>query len=290
MTNLELFNFTQIQNAKITNVASIPQRSPFRYPGGKTWLIPLVRKWLKSFDSEQIILVDAFAGGGIVGLTAAFENLAEKIIMIEKDEEVAAVWKTILGPENHWLADKILSFNLTMENVQKELNKPERIIKELGFCTILKNRIFHGGILAKGTGLIKHGENGKGIASRWYPKTLNKRIMAMDFIKHKIKFIEGDAFKFLRENADKRKFCYFIDPPYTIAGRRLYTCHEVNHRKLFELCSKLKGNFLMTYDDSEEIRTLAHEFGFLYKAIPMKTTHHIRKFELLISKSLNWFA
>src|SRR3990172_2806502 len=243
MTNLELFNFTQIQNARITNVASIPQRSPFRYPGGKTWLIPIIRKWLKSFDSEQITLVDAFAGGGIVGLTAAFENLAEK-----------------------------------------------KIINELGFCTILKNRIFHGGILAKGSGLIKHGDNGKGIASRWYPKTLNKRIMAMDFIKHKIKFIEGDAFKFLQGNADKRRFCYFIDPPYTIAGRRLYTCHEVNHRKLFELCSKLKGNFLMTYDDSEEIRTLAHEFGFLYKAVPMKTTHHIQKFELLISKSLNWFA
>ena len=25
------------------NVASVPQRSPFRYPGGKTWLVPQVR-------------------------------------------------------------------------------------------------------------------------------------------------------------------------------------------------------------------------------------------------------
>jgi len=24
----------------IVNVAMVPQRSPFRYPGGKTWLIP----------------------------------------------------------------------------------------------------------------------------------------------------------------------------------------------------------------------------------------------------------
>src|ERR1700674_1531455 len=28
------------------NVASVPQRSPFRYPGGKTWLIPYIRSWL----------------------------------------------------------------------------------------------------------------------------------------------------------------------------------------------------------------------------------------------------
>jgi DNA adenine methylase len=29
---------------KIVNVASVPQRSPFRYPGGKTWLVPIVRQ------------------------------------------------------------------------------------------------------------------------------------------------------------------------------------------------------------------------------------------------------
>lgn len=26
---------------RVVNVASVPQRSPFRYPGGKTWLVPL---------------------------------------------------------------------------------------------------------------------------------------------------------------------------------------------------------------------------------------------------------
>jgi DNA adenine methylase len=31
----------------VINVASVPKRSPFRYPGGKTWLIPTVRNWLK---------------------------------------------------------------------------------------------------------------------------------------------------------------------------------------------------------------------------------------------------
>lgn len=31
---------------KPVNVASVPQRSPFRYPGGKTWLVPYVRDWL----------------------------------------------------------------------------------------------------------------------------------------------------------------------------------------------------------------------------------------------------
>ena len=51
------------------NVASVPQRSPFRYPGGKTWLIPYIRSWLASKQPGIGVLVEPFAGGGIVGLT-----------------------------------------------------------------------------------------------------------------------------------------------------------------------------------------------------------------------------
>jgi len=45
----------------VVNVATVPQRSPLRYPGGKTWLIPHIRHWLKSTRSE--ILIEPFAGG-----------------------------------------------------------------------------------------------------------------------------------------------------------------------------------------------------------------------------------
>jgi len=38
--------FGGLNTSQIVNVASVPQRSPFRYPGGKTWLVPLVRQWL----------------------------------------------------------------------------------------------------------------------------------------------------------------------------------------------------------------------------------------------------
>ena len=113
MNNLELFkDIKPIARNSVVNVASVPQRSPFRYPGGKTWLIPVVRRWLGYFKQDEITLVDCFAGGGIVSLTAAFENLAKHIVMIELDEDVAAVWKTILGEDNEWLANKIFTFEL----------------------------------------------------------------------------------------------------------------------------------------------------------------------------------
>ena len=51
-------------NGRIINVASIPQRSPFRYPGGKTWLVPYIRQWLSSLPARPHEFIEPFAGGG----------------------------------------------------------------------------------------------------------------------------------------------------------------------------------------------------------------------------------
>jgi DNA adenine methylase len=273
----------------ITNVASVPQRSPFRYPGGKTWLIPTVRQWLKQDKKQVAELVEPFAGGGIVSLTAAFENLAGNITMVEKDEEIAAVWEVILNGQNRWLADKILSYHLTVDNIKAELDRPDKQICDVAFCTILRNRIFHGGILAKGSGMTKSGENGKGIASRWYPKTLHDRIIAIGSIKQKIQFITGDAFNILEQNKDNKETYFFIDPPYTVAGKRLYNYSEIDHKQLFALTSRLKGKFMLTYDNTEEIRQLADSCSLPYKTISMKTTHHLEKKEIIISDNFEWW-
>jgi DNA adenine methylase len=276
-------------NPKVINVSSVPQRSPFRYPGGKTWLVPIVRSWLLQRTKPIDLLIEPFAGGGIISLTAAFENLAEKIIMVEKDEEVAAVWKVILGNSNKWLAEKIYLFELTTDNIVHELEKKNKTLEELALCTILKNRTFHGGILAKGSGFLKNGEKGKGISSRWYPKTLHDRIRAIDQIKEKISFIEGDAFDILSRYTSQKNCSFFLDPPYTIAGKRLYNCYEIDHEKLFHATSKLKGSFMLTYDYTEDIKNLAVKYKLPYKTTPMKTTHHIEKNELIISDCFKWW-
>ena len=288
---LDLFGFDeQTVGTSIINVASVPQRSPFRYPGGKTWLIPTVRKWLRQEKKQVPELIEPFVGGGIVSLTAAFEKLATHITMVEKDEEIAAVWEVILNGKNQWLADKIFTYDLTIENVRTDLKKPDKQITDIAFCAILKNRIFHGGILAKGSGMIKNGENGKGIASRWYPKTLYDRIVAIGHIKDKINFISGDAFDILKQNIHNKDAYFFIDPPYTIAGKRLYTYSDIDHEYLFELTSKLQGKFMLTYDNTEEIRQLADKFNLHYRTIPMKTTHHLEKNEMIISDNFSWWT
>jgi len=290
-SQLTMFDMDERNNTQtIINVASVPQRSPFRYPGGKTWLIPTVRQWLKQEKKIAKELIEPFAGGGIVSLTTAFEKLADHVTMVEMDEEIAAVWEAILNGKNKWLAEKIYTYDLTHVNVKTELENPNKELQDIAFCTILKNRVSHGGIIAKGSGMIKNGENGKGITSRWYPKTLRDRILAIGHVKDKIEFICGDAFEVIEQNLTNQNAYFFIDPPYTIAGKRLYTYFNIDHERLFELTAQLQGKFMLTYDDTPEIRQLAKKYNLQYRTIPMKTTLHFEKNEIIFSDNFSWWT
>ena len=278
----------------VVNVASVPQRSPFRYPGGKTWLVPRIRYWLSSLPAKPSKFIEPFAGGAIVGLTVALEQLANQVILVERDEQVAAVWHTIINTVDgaEWLADQIVSFRLTPESAKALLSSPARSLKEKAFQTIVQNRISRGGILAPGAGALKHGENGKGVLSRWYPETLKKRILDIARIKERIKFVRGDGFEVIRKNARYANAVFFIDPPYTAsskkAGTRLYKYYQVDHEELFQLADKIKGDFLMTYDDAEEVRALAVKHRFETRLVAMSNTHHATMNELLIGRNLEW--
>ena len=290
--------FSEVESSRlhnpIVNVASVPQRSPFRYPGGKTWLIPVVRQWLKSRHAKPAELIEPFAGGAIVSLTAAFEELADHVTMVERDDQVSAVWETILNGGCLRLANQIVGFDVTLKNVQAKLAKHAISQEELAFQTILRNRINHGGILAPGSGVLKHGENGKGIKSRWYPETLYKRLVNILQVQERIRFIHGDGMEVLRLNADRDDVVFFIDPPYTAAGkkagRRLYAHSELDHEALFATASTLRGDFLMTYDNTEGVESLARKHNFDTYAIAMKNTHHAKMTELLVGRDLSWIS
>lgn len=278
--------------AKPVNVASVPQRSPFRYPGGKTWFVPTFRTWIQSLDFIPELLVEPFAGGGIISLTALFENLVDESIMMEIDGEVAAVWEAVIQGHAGWIADRILHFDMTHANLVAELKISPVDIKQKAFQTILKNRTLHGGILAAGSGLLKHGENGKGIKSRWYPRTLANRMINLNHVRERILFFKGDALELLPNCVGNSKAAFFIDPPYTVggkkAGKRLYRHCNLDHERLFEIADSIKGDFLMTYDDADEVKNLARKHSFQMRLIPMSNTHHARMLELVIGKNLSW--
>lgn len=296
MTQLELPNMPKstLTTKRVINVASVTHRSPFRYPGGKTWLVPYILVWLDSLSlRERRRFIEPFAGGAIVGLSVGFNHLVNHVYLVELDKQVASVWQTIITDDNGaWLAQQIREFDLTPERVDRLLQKESKSISEMALQTIVKNRVNRGGILANGAGRVRKGENGKGIASRWYPATLSKRILEVTAIRDRFTFVHGDGMKIIQDNLSRDDTVFFIDPPYTAAGKkpgnRLYTHSDLDHEALFKLLEDCNGHFLMTYDNNDRITEMASEHGFDTEPISMKNTHHATKTELLISKDLDW--
>jgi DNA adenine methylase len=237
-------------------------------------------------------MIEPFAGGGIISLTAAFERLVDHVVICELDPEVVAVWKVIASPNWKELVDRILNFEVSEEHVREVLASEPDCDQGLAFRTIIKNRMLHGGILAPGASLMKSGENGKGLSSRWYAKTLATRIESISEIRQRLTVIHGDGIVLLKEHQKEKSTVSFIDPPYTAAGKkagtRLYRYSALDHRKLFQVTSRLKGDFLMTYDNADGVRELASENEFDIEPIPMKSTHHAKMTELLIGRDLTW--
>lgn len=280
--------FREPEFQKIVNVATVPKRSPFRYPGGKTWLIPYARLWLQSLDPKPELLIEPFAGGASVGLTAAFEGFASKVRLVELDPDISSVWRVCLNGQVEQLCSLIGSFRCEPDEVRRVIATEPEAELDQAFQTVVRNRVSRGGILAPGAGLVKDGEAGRGIASRWYPDTIISRIRAINERANVLSFDEGDGFRAIREHSDEEATAFFVDPPYPKAGRRLYLHHDIDHPALFELLKNVKGPFLITYDHSEEIERLATKAELEVQLVPMKSTHHEKKFELLISRDLSW--
>ena len=275
-----------VLSEKVVNVASVPQRSPLRYPGGKTWLVPQIRTYLAGLGFRPEVFVEPFAGGGIASLTAVMDNYVDRAVLCERDPELSNLWQCMLDNAEE-LAQRVEGFVATPENVSTVFASEGVSGMDAAFRTLLRNRVSRGGIMARGASVVKQGENGNGISSRWYANTLATRIRAIGSFAERLDLFQGDGVRLVELCKDNGAAAFFIDPPYTAAGkragRRLYAYNEIDHENLFEWMSRVRGPFMMTYDESPDVIQMARTRGFHLAKVPMKNTHHDLLYELLIT-------
>jgi len=279
----------------IINVSQVKKLSPFRYPGGKTWFYPHFANWLRWVLTKrpdlEAHLVEPFAGGASVGLNTLNDGLVDRLTLIEINFEIATFWKVVFSEKATLLIEKIRGFNLTPDNIERVFSEQGGNEVDIAFRVLLKNRISYGGIITKGAGRIKRGENNRGLSSRWYPTTLVERIKHLYKFRSKVTVMHGDGMLFLKENID-RPLILFVDPPYTVSkkgpGHRLYDHSEVDHKTLLKLLADSNSEFLATYNDAEEIIELAQETGLDYFRVPMLARKGVVVNELVLCKDASW--
>lgn len=263
--------------------------SPFRYPGGKRPLLPQTTAWLEDHGRARH-LVEGFAGGASVGVTALCEDRIDRLTLIEFDAEVAHTWETIFSPQADELAARLLALPALDDAFAVLDGPPSTDPVGRALRLLLLNRVRRNGILADGAGEI--GRDGKTSRDRhrYIPSAMAARILNLAARRDAVEVRHGDALKLLPEYADAPDTVFYLDPPYSLPGgpaKRLYRCWRLNHTRLFSLIGRLRGDVLVSHQDHPTVRRLAQANGLQLAQIDISTTHG-RVPELLMARQLHW--
>ena len=263
---------------RVPSTRQVPQRSPLRYPGGKSRLIPHVRLWLSSLrrtaGKPPDHLVEPFAGGGIISLTAAAEKLARHILMGDTDAEIATMWQTCLT-RGDVLAKAIGAYRLDLEPPARD--DPNPIRRALG--TLIRNRTKYNGNLTTRAGQSTP-EN-----QRWYGKTIADRVQAIHAMRRRITFQQADWTETSAQHRHDSHAALFIDPPYSRKGKRpLYSHRVVDQKRLFAFLSDARNDFLMTCENCGETTELVRTHRFSAVTVNLRNGANGESRELLITR------
>lgn len=271
--------------------------SPLRYPGGKRKLAGYIAEAIRMNGLRPKLFVEPFAGGASVSLYLLEQGLVNQIALGEKDELVAALWKTVFF-DHAWLVQQVEqtqpSLELWIEFRQMEpQNDRERALK----CLFL-NRTSFSGILNQTAGPLGGRKQASQypIGCRFYPKTVIQRIESLASLAGQVRFIhQGDWEETLslvsEEGKLKGGLFLYLDPPFYRKADRLYRYwfDEAGHKYLHDRINGLNGNYILSYDATPEIINLycnngseARRVEILYSV----TSNDKRKAEELIISNL----
>ncbi len=234
--------------------------SPFRYPGGKTKLVPFIASLLHENNLVGCEYVEPFAGGAGVALSLLFDDHASRITINDLDRSIYAFWHSTVH-ENERLCQKINETKITMETWygQKEIqnNKEHANLFDLGFSTFYLNRTNVSGVIKGG---VIGGKNQSGrykMDARFNKRSLIRRIEKIHRYKDRITVENKDVLDLL--SGCKNVFVY-LDPPYVEKAKALYmnVYTSDGHKNIaqFLLSNKNEFPWLLSYDDNELIRDL----------------------------------
>lgn len=228
-------------------------RKPFSRIGGKTKLVP----FLLSILPKHSTYVEAFVGGGSLFFA---KPLAERNVINDLDTDIVNMYEDIRD-----ISSIPFSFNET--NMSKEVFNT--LLATTQFAST-EERLFRNLYLTKNSfsGSRKcYGEN-----NRDEPLTYLKRNLL--HFQHKLKNtnIHNADYQEIIKEYDSPTTLFYLDPPYSKNKKGWGYEHEVSLESLKDNLSKIKGDFIMSYDYSPDIVDEFKEYTIIEVDTKYETT------------------
>jgi DNA adenine methylase len=266
---------------EVPHNTQVPQYSPLKYPGGKCKHTPIARLWLQSLDADT--LVEPFAGGAHVGITAGVEGWVDEVVLVELDADVVAVWETVLGGDAEWLADRFQQFEPTEESVRQLLERRGESQRVRALSTLVRSRVSFGGMIHDVGGSYK-----ADLTHKYCRGAVVERIRRLSCLQDCFEVVHDDGLDIMAGQAEQGDTAFFVDPPYPQEGGNLYKHSDVEHERVFQLCSDASERSLLTYDTTDVVQNLADKYGLNRRRLANENGRRGDTGEFLISSDMGW--
>jgi len=221
--------------------------SPFRYAGGKFY----ARRLILEHIPYHLCYVEPFAGGASIFFA---KPKAKSNILNDIDEELMNCYRVIRDYPNELtghLRDEKASKerHAFYKNEFKPRNDMERAVR-----WFYLNRTSYSGIMNMQNCYWGYGDKYSMRPENW-PQNIRRTSVKLQGVT-----LTSTDFEEVIENAEDNAFL-FIDPPYYNADQDKFYTHAFKREDHLRLCDVLKRNserirFLLTYDNSQEVREL----------------------------------
>lgn len=240
--------------------------SPFRYPGGKGFLSPLLSDELaRRFPNELPRFAEPYCGGAGAALNLLADGRVSQLHLNDADIRVYSAWYAIANETERFI-QTLRTTEASIETWEKSLGLLHDVASskydfDVGFATFFVNRTSRSGVIMGSGPIGGYGQNGAWkISARYYVEALSKRIEKIGFLRDKIELSNLDGLDFCKSLQSRSlldETFLFIDPPYVKAGGRLYYDGMTlsKHDLLAEwLQTDTVPHWLLTYDDHPLVR------------------------------------
>lgn len=229
----------------------MPQvKSPLRYPGGKSRLVP---KILRRIPADIEVYAEPFVGGGSVALNVAKTREGLPVLATDYDAELIKFWQAVQVPEELGLMEtELLIYRSQSDEYLRavlQIAKKVRVMQPSSYYMLNRCSVFGAGRRA---GLPKS-----------FPRFNHEQIQTLcsvHEISRRIQF-SCKGFPSAIEDAVKlggEKTFLYVDPPY-YGIKGLYFHQEIDQKQLrrsLDWASKQGARWLLSMNDCREVREL----------------------------------